>query len=227
MIITLIADFVDQHQLGTATQPHHPPSMAPKKVIKKPAMKPMKKDNVLKTNKKQQQGHQPEEPANTVKSGKGQSLSAEALKVKSNLSCTSSLDEKLKLLKDANELSPQEKFKLLGMSLTHPELNKLNGRFKTAAKNVEDLKAAAKDSTNRSEHRTLVAAFALDPSKGTVFNAVSHALTSKTSIIKVEKPMSRKQALEKWTEEELDACIESGRVIQKPDPLIPRSMGIL
>lgn len=188
--------------------------MAPKQSHKKPSAskKTIAKDNVEKAKGAQKKK---EQTGNDMAG-----LTEEALKMHTALSASPSMDEKLNLLK-ASSIAANEKVKLLHLSMSTPEWNKLNGRFNTAKAKDEELQTQSDKNASRAEHRNLVAAFALDPSKGTIFQSLSHSLTSTTSIIKKEQAMSRKQVLEKWTEEELQLAIDSGRIIQKPDPMTP------
>lgn len=107
------------------------------------------------------------------------------------------------------------------MSLTHPEWVRLHGRFTTAAEKDAELKASHENAVNRSEKRNLIAAFFLDPTKGPVFQHLSHKITTSQSLTKVEKWESTKEVLQKWTEDELESMLASGRYISREDPLSP------
>ena len=147
-------------------------------------------------------------------------LGKEAGNVQETLSEAGSLNEKLDLLKNA-DLSANEKLKLMHMNMTHPEWVKLHGRFATVAEKDKDLKTSHETAVTRSEKRNLIAAFFLDPTKGPVFQHLSHKITTSQSLTKVEKWESTKEVLKKWTEDELESMLASGRYISREDPLSP------
>jgi hypothetical protein len=107
------------------------------------------------------------------------------------------------------------------MHLTHPERVRLHGRFSTAAEKDKDLKACHENALSRSEKRNLIAAFFLDPTKGQVFQHLSHQIITSQALTKIEKWESTKEVYQKWTEEELEAMLASGRHISREDPYSP------
>ena len=96
----------------------------------------------------------------------------------------------------------------------------MNGRFNTAAKTDSTL-ATASGTATRAEHRNLVAAYFLDPAKGQVFQELSHSIHMGQSLLKTEKWESTKETLAKWTQNELEAMLQSGRYIQRDCPSAP------
>ena len=132
------------------------------------------------------------------------------------LTATPSLNAKLAILK-ASPIPTAEKVKLLNEKLTHPEWNKLNGRFATARINDADLDETASQ-TPRTMLRTLTTAWVLDPAKGEVFKGISCNISTSHTVTKTLVWESEKTILQKWSQDELDKHLASGRIIWREDP---------
>ena len=147
-------------------------------------------------------------------------LGGKAIETHETLSEAGSINEKLDILKNA-DISPNEKLKLMHLNLSHPEWVKLHGRFSTAAEKDKELKTSHELALSRSEKRNLIAAFFLDPTKGPVFQHLSRQITTSQTLTKVEKWESTKEVRQKWTDDELEAMLASGRYICREDPYSP------
>lgn len=138
----------------------------------------------------------------------------------SQLSKTDSLAAKLELLKADESLSSQEKLKLMQEQLSAKEWNALNGRFNTAKKNNAELATQA-NSVKRSEWKTLVGSYMLDPTMSDVYQTLTHKVSSNQKISKKEKWVSWTKLHTEWDENEIYAHLSSGRIICKECPETP------
>lgn len=138
----------------------------------------------------------------------------------SQLSKTDSLNAKLELLKADETLTPQQKLQLMQVSLSSKEWNCLNGRFNTARKNEAEVDQAAKE-VKRSDWKTLVGSYTLDPTMSDVYQSLTHNVSSCQKMVKEEEWLSWTEILTKWSEEEVCAHLESGRIITKECPDTP------
>jgi hypothetical protein len=98
-------------------------------------------------------------------------------------------------------------------SLTPDEMRCLIGRFKTQASKDQELADQHKQAGDNTSKRILVTAWTLDPNKGEKFASLTASVTATQKVTKTERWMSHKEANKKWSEEELEAHLESGRVI--------------
>ena len=135
------------------------------------------------------------------------------------LSANTGLNEKIALLRNS-QLTVPEKVKLMNEKLSHPEWNKLNGRFATARAKDSDLDETASQ-TPKSMLRTLTTAWVLDPSKGEVFRGISCNISASHTMTKTLVWESEKSILTKWSQDELDKHLNSGRIIWREDPSTP------
>jgi len=159
------------------------------KVMK--VMKPVKmKSSSSKKGKPTEKSNPHDDGATVLK--KPASKGCDATVISNALSATQSLNEKIALLRNS-QLTVPEKVKLMNEKFSHPEWNKLNGRFATARAKDSDLDETASQ-TPKSMLRTLTTAWVLDPSKGEVF---------------------------KWSQDELDKHLQSGRIAWCEDPSTP------
>ena len=78
---------------------------------------------------------------------------------------------------------------------------------------TKDLAGQQKQANDNTSKRILVTAWTLDPNKGEKFSSLTASVTASQRVTKTEKWMSQKEANNKWSEEELEAHMESGRVI--------------
>lgn len=135
------------------------------------------------------------------------------------LSVTPSLDEKIMLLRNST-LTVPEKIKMMQEKLTHPEWNRINGRFATAKKKDEELNETS-SVTPKTFQRQLTAAWILDPSKGEVFNQLKCCISATQTMTKTLQWESERSMLKKWSQDELDKHMNSGRIIWREDPSTP------
>ena len=135
------------------------------------------------------------------------------------LSCAGSLNEKIQILKKA-DLPTAEKVRLMNLKLDHPEWNRLNGRFNTARAKDAELDREASQ-TPKSMLRQLTSAWVLDPAKGEIFKALTNSITATSTLQKTSFWESEKSILKKWTKEELDLHLQSGRIQWREDPSTP------
>ena len=135
------------------------------------------------------------------------------------LSRTPTLNEKLALLRGAN-IPTAEKLKLMNQKLSHPDWNKINGRFKTALKHDAELDETASN-TPKSMMRALTSAWVIDPQKGEVFKKMACSISATATLTRDLKWESHKAMLKKWTQDELDLRINSGRNVWREDPNTP------
>lgn len=135
------------------------------------------------------------------------------------LSTTPSLNEKLRLLRGSS-LPVNEKVKLMNQKFTHPDWNKVNGRFVTAKASDTELQEAS-EAAPKNLQRTLQTAWVLDPSKGEIFNSLTCGLISSHTMTKTLQWESEKMTLNRWSQDELDKHLSSGRVIWREDPYTP------
>lgn len=191
-------------------------------------MKVMKVMKASKCTAKAAHGKQPKvgEDGNASSSGSkvmkkpaGQEFSDAASVVSQALSATPSLNEKIEILK-RSQLPVNEKVKLMNQKLSHPEWNKLNGRFATARNKDSDLDDVA-NTTPKILMRSLTTAWVLDPSKGEIFNSLSCNVSASHTMTKTSVWESEKSTLLKWSQDELDKHLNSGRIIWREDPCTP------
>ena len=135
------------------------------------------------------------------------------------LSKTPSLNEKIKLLRNC-DLPVADKIKLMNEKLSHPDWNKINGRFATAKAKDAELNEKALQ-TPRAFQRALTGAWVLDPAKGEVFNSLTCNISASHIMTKTMQWESEKSILKKWSQDELQRHINSGRIIWREDPATP------
>jgi hypothetical protein len=63
--------------------------------------------------------------------------------------------------------------------------------------------------------------FFLDPTKGPVFQNITQTVSTAQSLTKAEKWESTKEVLKKWSQDELDSMLQSGRYISRECPWSP------
>ena len=120
----------------------------------------------------------------------------------SQLSKSESLNDKLALIRGDETLTPKEKLAILNKSLTDGDWNKLNGRFKTAKANNSELFEMSSGVAKRSQPRSLVGSFALDPTMGEVWQGLTHHVQSNHRTKKSEEWVSWTKLLQEWSAEE-------------------------
>lgn len=138
----------------------------------------------------------------------------------SQLSKTDSLAAKLELLKADETLTAQQKLKLMQEQLSTKEWNALNGRFNTAKKGNAELALQAKD-VKRTDWKTLVGSYMLDPTMTDVYQSLTQMVASNQRMSKKEKWVSWTKLLTEWAEDEIWAHLSSGRFICRECPETP------
>jgi hypothetical protein len=136
------------------------------------------------------------------------------------LSQTASLDEKLAMLR-SSDLQAHEKNKLLSSTeaFKHEDWKKINGRYKTACDHDPELQDQKdKAGASKAAHRQVSSAWIIDPSKGDVFNKLAFTVCATQSLIRKDIRQSQLEMAGKWTDTELHAHINSGRITCRQDP---------
>jgi hypothetical protein len=138
------------------------------------------------------------------------------------LSATPSLDEKLDMLRKA-DLNAQDKSKILsGSAFSHSEWKAINGRYASACKTDPELKQDKEDAgASKAEHRKASSAWIIDPSKGEVYKSLKYNVSATQAMLKKDIWQSLQEMYLKWTENELQAHLGSGRIITREDPRTP------
>ena len=170
---------------------------------------------------KSKQDTLPEDDVKKRPAAKKQSFDEDDVKsqLSTALSRTPSLNDKLALLRGSS-IPTAEKLKLMNQKLSHPDWNKLNGRFRTAIANDPDLEETASQ-TPKIMMRALTAAWVIDPQKGEFFKNVACSISATATLTRDLKWESHKAMLKKWTQDELDLHINSGRIAWREDPNTP------
>ena len=110
----------------------------------------------------------------------------------------------------------------MNKSFSHAEWNKLNGRAKTAARGVPELKNALEDKTGGNKgFRATVGSWVLDPTCSTVFKELRHSVAASQSMIKIDNWVSHLLISKIWTDEELEAQMMLGRIVSRSCPDTP------
>lgn len=138
-----------------------------------------------------------------------------AIEVASNaLSATGSTKEKMAILRDlGDDMEVKDKIALMNKQLTHEDWQKLIGYKKTAEKGDPSLKA--KPEATNGEKRQSLMGWVLDPSKGTVYEALKHNMVGAQTMEKKDEWVSWRKVLENWTEEEALMHLDSGRIVSR------------
>jgi hypothetical protein len=109
-------------------------------------------------------------------------------------------------------LPTAEKLKLMNQKLSHPDWNKLNGRFRTALANDPDLEETASQ-TPKVMMRALTAAWIIDPQKGEVFKNVACSISATATLTRDLKWESHKAMLKKWTRASMRVSLLGARTL--------------
>ena len=127
---------------------------------------------------------------------------------------TMGLEEKVKLAVEEST-TPEEAAAHLKGTLTKVEHSKVWGQHNTFLKNnpEEAIEVAGK------KDKGLAAALWFIQRKSPKFMNLSHAVAGKRSVQKCEQWLSEKQMQQKFSDEELQAHLTSGRVIYREDPM--------
>lgn len=160
----------------------------------------------------------------TMKRPAAASVSSEVDALASQLSCaltaTQSTKEKLSLLRGiGDQMTTQEKIDMMQKSLSHDDWKKLHGQFKTAASHDSELHPG--ENASNQEKKTSLMGWVLDPSKGEVFQGLKHKMTGTMTLMKKDQWVSYKRITKDWTDDELNAHLETGRVLAKECPDTP------
>ena len=136
------------------------------------------------------------------------------------LSRSQSLNEKLQLLRNS-DLNETEKMDLLQKSLAHNDWKAIHGRVQTAAKNDTELNQDLEQSGDRENRRKTIAAWLLDPKRGAVYRRNSACVQATQTFSKNDTWASELKMLKRWTPFELEAHLNSGRIIARECPHTP------
>ena len=136
------------------------------------------------------------------------------------LSRSQSLNEKLQLLR-SSDLNETEKMDLLQKSLAHNDWKAIHGRVQTAAKNDTELNEDLEQSGDRENRRKTIAAWLLDPKRGAVYRRNSACVQATQTFSKNDTWASELKMLKRWTPFELEAHLNSGRIIARECPHTP------
>ena len=129
------------------------------------------------------------------------------------LSATGSAKIKLQILRGlGSDMDVKTKIDLMNKCLSHNDWKAFHGMKHTAEEHDEDLKPEG--STNL-QKRNSVMGWALDPSKGEVYQSLKHNLVGSQTLTKTNEWMSKKRMLDLWTEEEFEMHLGSGRIIPR------------
>ena len=137
------------------------------------------------------------------------------------LSRSTSLNEKLQLLK-SSDLNESEKMELLQKSLVHKDWKAIHGRVQTAAKHDPELnKDLGETDARTEERRKTIAAWLLDPRRGAVYRRNSTCVQATQTFSRTDTWTSELDLLRKWTANELEAHLNSGRIVTRECPHTP------
>ena len=136
------------------------------------------------------------------------------------LSRSTSLNEKLQLLRNS-DLNESEKMELLQKSLGHKDWKAIHGRAHTAAKNDPELKEDLEETDTGKDRRKTIAAWLLDPRRGAVYRRNSTCVQATQTFSRTDTWTSELDLLRKWTASELDAHLNSGRIVSRECPHTP------
>jgi len=128
-----------------------------------------------------------------------------------------SLDEKVKQAVEQTD-TPEEAAAVLKASMSKLEASKVWGQHQTHLKN--DAAAAEEHQLTEGKHaKGLAAALWFISKKNKSYQTLQQSLGSNITVQKTDAWMSEKQAVDKFGWEELQAHLQSGRVISKEDPI--------
>ena len=139
--------------------------------------------------------------------------------VSAALSRSTSLNEKLQLLR-SSDLNESEKMELLQKSLAHKDWKAIHGRVQTAARNDPELTKDLEESGTK-DRRTTIAAWLLDPRRGAVYRRSSACVQATQTFSRNDSWASEFDMLRKWSVSELEAHLNSGRIVSRGCPHTP------
>jgi hypothetical protein len=139
--------------------------------------------------------------------------------VSAALSRSETLNDKLQLLRNS-DLNEAEKMELLQKSLLHKDWKAINGRVQTAAAKDSELRQDLAQSEGPDRRKT-IAAWLLDPKRGVVYRRNSACIQATQTFSKNDTWVSELKMLQSWTCSELEAHLNSGRIISREYPHTP------
>jgi hypothetical protein len=139
--------------------------------------------------------------------------------VSAALSRSETLNDKLQLLRNS-DLNEAEKMELLQKSLLHKDWKAIHGRVQTAAAKDSELRQDLAQSEGADRRKT-IAAWLLDPKRGVVYRRNSACIQATQTFSKNDTWVSELKMLQSWTCSELEAHLNSGRIISRECPHTP------
>ncbi len=139
--------------------------------------------------------------------------------VSAALSRSETLNDKLQLLRNS-DLNEAEKMELLQKSLLHKDWKAIHGRVQTAAAKDSELRQDLAQSEGGDRRKT-IAAWLLDPKRGVVYRRNSACIQTTQTFSKNDTWVSELKMLQSWTCSELEAHLNSGRIISRECPHTP------
>ena len=139
--------------------------------------------------------------------------------VSAALSRSETLNDKLQLLRNS-DLNEAEKMELLQKSLLHKDWKAIHGRVQTAAAKDSELRQDLAQSEGPDRRKT-IAAWLLDPKRGVVYRRNSACIQTTQTFSKSDTWVSELKMLQSWTCSELEAHLNSGRIISRECPHTP------
>ena len=140
--------------------------------------------------------------------------------VSAALSRSETLNEKLQLLRNS-DLNEAEKMELMQKSLLHKDWKAIHGRVHTAAAKDPELQQDLAQSGEGPDRRKTIAAWLLDPRRGVVYRRNSACIQATQTFSKNDTWVSELKMLKRWTCSELEAHLNSGRIIARECPHTP------
>lgn len=109
---------------------------------------------------------------------------------------------------------------LLQKSLAHKDWKAIHGRVQTAAKNDPGLTKDLEESDIK-DRRTTIAAWLLDPRRGAVYRRNSACVQATQTFSRNDTWASELDMLRRWSVSELEAHLNSGRIVSRECPHTP------
>lgn len=139
--------------------------------------------------------------------------------VSAALSRSETLNDKLQLLRNS-DLNEAEKMALLQKNLVHKDWKAIHGRVHTAAAKDPELQQDLAQSDGPDRRKT-IAAWLLDPKRGVVYRRNSACIQATQTFSRNDTWVSELKMLKRWTCSELEAHLNSGRIISRECPHTP------
>ena len=134
-----------------------------------------------------------------------------------------SLDDKIAALRSSLEANGPDAAVGQAAALTRLDRSKIWQSAKTAMKTDPQLKEDYEKAseTGKAAQSKVLLAWKLDPTCGNLYSHMTKSISNLRTVEKIVKWISQKQADERWTAEELEAHLNSGRVSARECPQTP------